>query len=333
LSQQISFDEAIQKGFSALNEGKLKESKALFLAIIKDDPSSVRANYGMALTLTRLGKLKLALGFVSFCQNSEVNNIKYFQLYIKTLIKLGRVTDARNFFLTYKKNYETNDQLTSLELELNPDYKLDFFYKYLEDLGIFSCKPGQIIKPNDQHRPLLTNSFINWFETQSWSEKKLLELGSGSSTLYFSKFFKSLTSLENNQDWYAKLLNEIPESVNLKNASSVLDALKDEKINDFDVILIDPFENRAKISRYLVNNKFKGIIFFDNSEWYRSSIQMFVSLGYVEIPFFGIKPIEDWVSCTSVLIRDKDIVDIFKPDWKKLPKFASFNSLNVWDNE
>ena len=105
------------------------------------------------------------------------------------------------------------------------------------------------------------------------------------------------------------------------------------KINDFDVILIDPGENRAKIARFLVNNKFKGIIFFDNSEWYRNSIKILVSNGYFEIPFFGIKPVEDWVSCTSVLIRDRDMVKALNSDWQKLPKYASFNSLNKWDIE
>jgi tetratricopeptide (TPR) repeat protein len=333
LSQKISIDEAIKRGFRAFNEGKLGASQALFLSIIKVQPDSVKANYGMALTLTRLGKFKEALAFLSFCQNSEVKNINFFQEYIKILIKLGRVSDARNFFNTHKKNYENNDQLTSLYLELNPDSKLDFFYSYLENLGIFSCKPGEIMKFNDEPIPLLTNSFLNWFETQSWSNKKLLELGSGSSTLYFSKYFSSLTSLETNQDWYYKILKEIPETVNVKLTDSILHSIEDENIDDYDVVLIDPGENRAKIARLLVKNKFKGIIFFDNSEWYRKSIKMLVSHGYFEIPFFGIKPVEDWVSCTSVLIRHQDMAKILNSDWQKLPKFSSFDPSNQWDIE
>ena len=129
------------------------------------------------------------------------------------------------------------------------------------------------------------------------------------------------------------MLNEIPESVNLKKSESILRSLEDEKINDFDVILIDPAENRSKISRRLVNNKFEGIIFFDNSEWYRKSIKIFNSFGYLEIPFFGIKPVEDWVSCTSVLIRGSDVEKIFNSDWQELPEFASFMPSNGWDLE
>tara|TARA_B100000214_G_scaffold326088_1_gene263952 strand:- start:40 stop:1023 length:984 start_codon:yes stop_codon:yes gene_type:complete len=326
-------DEVVKRGYRAFDEGKLGESQDIFLSIIKVQSDNVKANYGMALILTRLGKLKEALAFFSFCQNSEVKSIEFFQGYIKTLIKLGRVNEARKFFNTNKKNYEINDQLISLNLELNPDSKLDFFYKYLENLGIFSCKEGDIMKIKDEPIPLLTNSFLNWFETQSWSKRKLLELGSGSSTLYFSKFFSSLTSLETNQYWYSKMLREIPDKVSLKKTDSILGSIEEENIEDYDVVLIDPGENRAKIARFLVNNKFNGIIFFDNSEWYRKSIKILVSNGYHEVPFFGVKPVEDWVSCTSVLIRNTDMDRIFNSDWQGLPKFASFNFSNEWDVE
>ena len=189
------------------------------------------------------------------------------------------------------------------------------------------------MKINDRYIPLLTNSFLNWFETQDWSDKKLLELGSGSSSVYFSKFFSSLTSLETNQDWYSKMLNEISKTVNLKKTDSILRSIEDENIDDYDVILIDASENRAKITRFLANNKFKGIIFFDNSEWYRKSIKILVAHGYFEIPFFGIKPVEDWVSCTSVLIRDIDMARTLNSEWQRLPEFASFYDSNSWDFE
>ena len=333
MNQTLSLDEAIKRGFQAFNEGKLQESQSFFLSILKTNSEIVAANYGMALIYTRVGEYKKALGYFGNCQKLDKNKIQFFQGYIKTLIKLGQINHARTHFDFYKKNYENNDQLISLNAEINPSSKLDFFYKYLENLGIFSCKGGEIMKINDRYIPLLTNSFLNWFETQDWSDKKLLELGSGSSSLYFSKFFSSLTSLETNQDWYSKMLREMPENVSLKKTDSILGSIEGENIDDYDVVLIDPAENRAKIARFLANNKFNGIIFFDNSEWYRKSIKILVSHGYYEVPFFGVKPVEDWVSCTSVLIRNTDMARIFNSDWQGLPEFASFKSSNSWDFE
>ena len=333
MTQTFSLDEAIRRGFKAFDEGKLQESSSFFLSILKGNSEIVGANYGMALIYARVGQHKKALSYFSICQKLDKNNFLFFQGYIKSLIKLGQINKAREHFRTYKKNYDNNDQLSSLNSEINPNSKLDFFYKYLENLGVFSCKAGEIMKINDRPRPLLTNSFLNWFETQSWSQKKLLELGSGGSTLYFSRFFSSLTSLETNQDWYTKMLKDIPATVNLKKTDSILRSIEDENIDDYDVVLVDSAENRAKIVRFLAKNKFKGIIFFDNSEWYRKSIKILVDLGFFEIPFFGIKPIEDWVSCTSVLIRNTDMARIFNSDWQELPEFSSFNSSNAWDLE
>ena len=113
---------------------------------------------------------------------------------------------------------------------------------------------------------------------------------------------------------------------------NTLQRKKIKNIHKFDVILIDAGENRAKLARWLVNEKFKGVIFFDNSEWYRNSIDMFLKEGYVEIPFFGLKPIEDWVSCTSILVEPLALKDILDSNWKSLPKLTWERS-NTWDDE
>lgn len=117
---------------------------------------------------------------------------------------------------------------------------------------------------------------------------------------------------------------------------SIFNALQENLIEDvlsFDAILLDAGENRANLARWLVNNEYQGIIFFDNSEWYRKSIAMFVDEGFLEIPFFGIKPVEDWVSCTSVLAKPSALNDILKPTWASLPKLAWEEFENNWDDE
>ena len=50
------------------------------------------------------------------------------------------------------------------------------------------------------------------------------------------------------------------------------------------------------------------------------------------IPFFGLKPIEDWVSCTSILAEPSALKDILNGNWKSLPKLA-LEINNSWDDE
>ena len=213
---------------------------------------------------------------------------------------------------------------------------LEFFQKYMEEMGVFNSENGESLNGDSVPIPLLTNSFLNWFETQRWDSLSLLELGAGSSTLYFSKFFKLVTSYETSQDWFDELLIKKANNVDLIKVDSIRDALKENHkndIHDFDVILIDAGENRANLARWLVTEGYKGIIFFDNSEWYRKSIQMFIGEGFVEIPFFGVKPIEDWVSCTSIVAEPSALKDIFNNNWASLPKLSWDLNNDAWDNE
>jgi len=51
----------------------------------------------------------------------------------------------------------------------------------------------------------------------------------------------------------------------------------------------------------------------------------------MEIPFFGLKPVEDWVSCTSLLSRDSSLEHLLSSDWKAIPSFANYKQNNAWD--
>ena len=328
----LSIQEAFDRALNSYEEGKLNESFVLFKAILENQPNNAVANYHIGLILSSLGKYEEALVPLKNCIKEEPNNIKIFQILIKTFIRLGLIKEARTFFDNLKHNYnDCQDQLMALYNQINPERKLDFFYGYLKNLGIFDARHGEILKVDSKPIPLLTNTFINWFETQSWSDYKLLELGSGNSTLYFLNFFKSITSYETNQEWYSKILNKVNQSVKLKKVNSILESLENENINDFDVILIDAGENRAKLSKLIASKQFKGIIFHDNAEWYRNSINILIDVGYIEIPFFGIKPVDDHVASTSVLVQQSNLSKIFRSDWNQIPKFCSYRENNSWD--
>ena len=116
-------------------------------------------------------------------------------------------------------------------------------------------------------------------------------------------------------------------------ANPILSALGDEDMRNYDVILLDAAENRAKLARIILKSGFSGLIFFDNSEWYRQSISILSEAGFAEIPFFGITPVQNKVSCTSVLVKSENLFNWFTSDWSRLPDLARSNNNNPWDNE
>ena len=328
----IAIDEELRKGINLLKDENYNESLKIFHSILKRQPKNCLANHNIGVALSKTGRFQEALSFFSFCQRDEPKNFEHLKEYIKTLICMGNISEARDNFNAFKKNYTQSEQLKNLEDKLNPNTKLDFFYKYLESIGVFECEEGEMVKINSKPLPFLTNSFLNWFETQLWSNSNLLELGSGSSTLYFSNYFNSVKSYENNSDWYNKMINEVAESVTLKFSESIASELVNEDFSKFDVVLIDAAESRSEISRILVKNKYKGIIFHDNAEWYRNSIEILTSAGYIEIPFFGLKPVYDFVASTSLLILKDDISKVFNSNWQKIPQFSSYRQRNQWDD-
>ena len=65
-------------------------------------------------------------------------------------------------------------------------------------------------------KPLLSDGFLNWINSTDFSEKTILELGSGNSTIFFSEKFKVVNTYEQNEEWIKYIDLEI-KTKNIKN--------------------------------------------------------------------------------------------------------------------
>jgi len=123
--------------------------------------------------------------------------------------------------------------------------------------------------------PLLTHSFIEYFKSEDLSEKVLLEIGSGLSTIFWADYFKEVYSYESNPNWIQKLKNEyeIPKNVELNQSST---NFKDSKFLDYvkncDYIIIDNdpnFITREDYAQYVTTHKKEDSqIILDNGTWH-----------------------------------------------------------------
>ena len=333
---ELTIEQILRQAVVAHKNGKLQEAERFYNTILKSQPRHPDANHNIGVIAVSVGRFEEALPFFKKAISVNQNQEQYWISLIEALIKLGRIFDARRVLLEAEKAGVEGDKIRSLHSQLHPSTKLDFFYEYLRNLGVFTSQKEGLVNGDSEEIPLLTSSFLNWFETQKWNSLSLLELGAGGSTLYFSKFFKLVTSYGTSQTWFDSLLLKVPNNVNLIKVDSIFENFQKNSVKDlhnFDVVLLDAGENRAKLARWLVNENYKGIIFFDNSEWYRKSIEIFLKEGFLEIPFFGIKPIEDWVSCTSILAQPSALGEILNGNWTSLPKLTWERPDNLWDDE
>jgi len=122
------------------------------------------------------------------------------------------------------------------------------------------------------NQPLLSPGFLDWIKNQNFNNSIILELGSGASTFFFSKFFKQVISYEPREDYYNSLLVDIKSNnitnidLNFQPPNLFSDPSFIDHIKLADVILIDndyiPREDMA----YFVDEfkKEKSIIVLDN---------------------------------------------------------------------
>ena len=124
--------------------------------------------------------------------------------------------------------------------------------------------------------PVLTHSFVNYFIKKDLSNKILLELGCGKSTIFWADYFKKVYSYESDSNYLQKLKNEyeIPKNVQIFNVKdkSILEELNFlSHIKNSDYIIIDNFKAPVTRLEYAhcitVNKREDSQIILDNGSW------------------------------------------------------------------
>lgn len=172
--------------------------------------------------------------------------------------------------------------------------------QYLARYIDFVVSPN--IQPLEMQLPWISYGAIDYLNNYLKSEMSVFEWGAGGSTLYFSEWCKSITSIESNTDWLNKLNEEIEHSardnIELLHRELSLSSLEDFKSSPYaqalgekryDVIFIDGYEEDLQLRPYcferaLDNIKPGGIIIVDDSWRYPQlrigrDVKTFTSVG------------------------------------------------------
>jgi len=173
-------------------------------------------------------------------------------------------------------------------------------------LGL-NCRADSVI-------PRLTTSFISYLKEFNLKNKTLLELGSGDSTIYFSKVFKKVFSYESNP----KYLNTL-KKLKLKNVSLLplkKDIGKDKTFikhaEKADLIIIDndaEYISRFYFAKLFYNNKnITAEIVLDNGNW-NFKAYMFLKENYYCRDFPGINKVNE-NTVTSIFFKKIEAKDL-----------------------
>lgn len=170
--------------------------------------------------------------------------------------------------------------------------------------------------------PWITFGAIDYLEHTIHPEKKVLELGGGSSTLWWAKRGNPVVTIETSKAWYDQLMAkaEISEfNVKLILVEEInLETLRKEIDGEYDVVIADHSGDRSGIVE--IANEFlsaNGLVVFDNSdrEKYVHIKKLFSKHGFGYISFFGLVPGLRYATECTVFCRNFQ-----SPDWSIQPR-------------
>jgi predicted O-methyltransferase YrrM len=118
----------------------------------------------------------------------------------------------------------------------------------------------------------------------------ILEFGSGSSTVWFSKRTDHLVTIEHNPDWYNRVLSEISTNPECNFVHLILHEQPYYKVcnyfpnESFDLILVDGRNRKGCIVNSIPLLKSGGVLMIDNAErpYYQEALALLQSWQHVK---------------------------------------------------
>lgn len=153
--------------------------------------------------------------------------------------------------------------------------------------------------------PWYTYPAIEFLRTLDLSNARVFEYGCGYSSLFWAKRARSVSAVENDAQWAA-----IVQGYGVPNLE--VHPVFEERAyvtaplrlgGAFDVVVIDGRHRRACVAVALQVVSERGMILFDNADWYRESCADLARAGWFEIDFSGFGPINPYCWTTAVFVR------------------------------
>jgi hypothetical protein len=152
--------------------------------------------------------------------------------------------------------------------------------------------------------PWYTYPAIEYLTNFDFSNSDVMEFGSGRSTLYWASRCRSVTAVDSNQEWFAKIKSLTPNNVILTletGRDGYLQALT-KSPKAFDVIVVDGDWRSECLEAAIAHANPGKIIILDNSDGLPDCCRMMREAGLFQIDFSGFGPQNDHCWTTSMFV-------------------------------
>jgi hypothetical protein len=182
----------------------------------------------------------------------------------------------------------------------------------INDYGLLASMRNNQSRIGLKACPWFTFPAIEFLLHLDFSDKNILEFGSGNSTLYWSGRAKNIVSVEHDNKWH----NKIQQSLKLDNVKLILtrhDSNYENVIDHYfglsNVVVIDGIR-RAEVVKLLIDTykqnqmNILDLVILDNSDRYpKLCCDLALNLNMIQIDFHGFGPINSYSWTTSFFLN------------------------------
>jgi hypothetical protein len=171
---------------------------------------------------------------------------------------------------------------------------------YLYKSGYYrSAVEGRPCDRDGNEIPWMNYSFIDILNKTLNKDLSLFEYGSGSSTLYFSKYVNRVVSCEHDVEWYKKVKSSAPDNVRCIFKEHDINGKYCRAITEqndfFDVVIVDGCD-RANCVKQSVEKL--------------TEFKCLKDRGYRALTITGLKPLMKKAHSTTIFYRDGNCLDL-----------------------
>lgn len=191
---------------------------------------------------------------------------------------------------------------------------------YLMEVGwVNSYLKNSSIDRFDNPIPWITYSSFSFIQAkliENTRKLKILEFGSGSSTLFFSKGGHKILSIEHDLNWFNKMISQtesFPETTIKMIELHYGGEYSNPNVHEyFDIILVDGRDRVNCVYNSLKKLNANGIMILDDSERpeYRPAVDFLCESGFKQIAFWGMAPGIHNNKSTTIFYRTNNFMEI-----------------------
>jgi len=153
--------------------------------------------------------------------------------------------------------------------------------------------------------PWYTYPAIEYLAQLDLTEKRVLEYGSGFSTLFWASRCRKLVSVEHDPAWHARISERLPASVDylLRPDKEDYVSVFAQYSQPFDIIIFDGTWRYECALASVGSLHDRGFIILDNSDWRHKTAAYLGTLGLIQVDMSGFGPMNGYTWTTSFYFK------------------------------